>query len=76
MKKTQYRKALASSMDAAGIGDRGWSGRFLDALEKNGLKLVIESPEVREDGCDYMAPVPMEGDRKYSYPAWIIPKEQ
>lgn len=74
MTHEKYHNAIALAIHMAGSADSGWNRRFAHFLEENGLELVFQNPQPCPDGNDYKAPVPLEGEWQYSYPAWIIPK--
>lgn len=75
MNKDDYEAALDRANEMAGFADKRWNRRFVKALDKLGLKLVFLNPVPREDGCDYMAPMPWSEGWQYQYPSWVIPKE-
>lgn len=72
MTNEEYEKACTEASDFAGAGP-GWNARYEHALLKRGLKIVPQKPQPHPTGNDFMAPIPVEGERhQYPYPSWIV----
>jgi hypothetical protein len=72
MTHKKYHTAIDNALKYAGGGPE-WNARFELHLLKNGLKIVDKQPPKNINGNDFMAPVPVSGERhQYPYPSWIV----
>lgn len=72
MTHKHYRETIDNALKYAGAGPE-WNAMFELHLLKNGLKIVDKQPLKHPHGNDFMAPVPVSGERhQYPYPSWIV----
>ena len=76
MNHRHYKEAINNALNHACPGPE-WNAIFEVMLLRQGLKIVSDKPPKHPLGNDYMAPVPVDGERHtYPWPSWIVESEK